>query len=137
MDLPHDARAFLTQQRVGRLATADADGLPHVVPVCFAIDASVIYMAIDEKPKTTLRLKRLRNIEENPNAALVVDVYDEDWSRLAWVMLRGPADVLTEGAEHTRAIEALRAKYPQYHSMDLDSRPVIRLTPQRLNSWGL
>ena len=137
MPLPHNARAFLEQQQVGRLATADADGAPHVVPVCFALVDDAVYIVIDRKPKSTTRLKRIRNIQENPRAALVVDFYDQDWSRLAWVMLRGSATVLAGDEEAGRAIAALRAKYPQYREMNLDGRPVIRLAAQHVASWGL
>ena len=92
-----ETRRFIDEQRVGRLATAGADGAPHVVPVVFALVDDDAYVVIDEKPKTTLRLRRLRNIAENPRAALLVDVYDEDWSRLRWAMLRGAASVLAPG----------------------------------------
>src|SRR5947208_13777474 len=103
---------FLQSQRVGHLATADAEGRPHVVPVCFAYLDGRIYIAIDEKPKRSLKLKRLRNIEENPEVAIVFDRYDEDWSRLAWVLVHGMATVLDRVTEHGRAIARLRAKYP-------------------------
>lgn len=129
-------RAFVARQRVGHLATSDEQTMPHVVPVCFAERDGSIYIVIDEKPKTTTRLRRLRNIEHNPQAALVLDRYTEDWSQLAWVMLRGRADTLHDGDEHSAAIAALREKYPQYREMALDDRPVIRLTPERVNSWG-
>src|SRR5258705_9856066 len=94
-------RRFLAQQRVGHLATADRGAVPHVVPVCFATAGDALYITIDEKPKrfggTTL--KRLRNIAENPVVAVVVDRYDEKWEKLGWVMLRGRAEILTEGSE--------------------------------------
>ena len=95
-----DQVRFTESQRVAHLATADANGRPHVVPVCFAYLNRRIYIAIDEKPKRSLRLKRLRNIEENPRVALVLDRYDEDWSRLAWVLVQGTAAVLDRGPEH-------------------------------------
>ena len=123
-------------RRVGHLATADAEGRPHVVPVCFAYLDGRIYIAIDEKPKRSLRLKRLRNIEENPRVALVFDRYDEDWSRLGWVMVRGTATVIDGGAEHERAVAELREKYEQYRSMTLEGRPVISVTVERVSSWG-
>ena len=95
-------RAFLLGRRVARLASADAQGEPHVVPVCFALSESSVYITIDRKPKRegARALKRLRNIAENPAVALVADHYEEDWSRLAWVMLRGRAEILHEGREH-------------------------------------
>jgi PPOX class probable F420-dependent enzyme len=129
-------REFVARQRIGHLATSDAQAMPHVVPVCFAEHDGVVYIVIDEKPKTTTYLRRLRNIASNPQAALVLDYYSEDWSRLGWVMLRGRADTLENGDEHRAAIAALRDKYPQYREMALDDRPVIRLTTERVNSWG-
>jgi PPOX class probable F420-dependent enzyme len=122
---------------VGHLATADANRAPHVVPVCFAATGAAVYITIDQKPKSSPRaLKRLRNILENPVAALVVDRYDEDWTRLGWVMLRGAAEVLTEGVEHDRAQEMLVARYPQYRRMQLADLPVIVIRIGRVNSWG-
>ncbi len=79
--------SFINQQPVGRLATADRTGQPHVIPVCFAYLAGDFFIAIDEKPKRTIRLKRLRNIAENPQVALVIDVYQADWSQLAWLLV--------------------------------------------------
>jgi len=103
-------REFLMAQRVGRLATADARGNPHVVPVCFAISGDTLYVTIDEKPKRAggRPLKRLRNMLDNASTAFVADRYDEDWSKLGWVMLRGRADILADGAEHDRAQALLR-----------------------------
>ena len=91
---PAWALALLRDARVGRLATADAAGRPLVVPVCYAADSARIYSAVDAKPKATRNLRRLRNIADNPQVSLVVDVWDEDWSRLAWVIVEGRADVL-------------------------------------------
>ena len=120
---------FIESQRVAHLATADASGRPHVVPVCFAyLDG--------RKPKRSLRLKRLRNIEENPQVTLVLDRYDEDWSRLAWVLVQGTATVLEGGTEHRQALAALREKYPQYREMRLEELPVIEITVGRVSSWG-
>jgi len=88
---------FLGSRRVGHLATADARGSPHLVPVCFAVSEGALYITIDQKPKGDVgALKRLRNIIENPVAAFVADRWDEDWSRLGWVMLRGPAEILSK-----------------------------------------
>jgi PPOX class probable F420-dependent enzyme len=130
-------RRFLLGRRMGHLATADAAGAPHVVPVCFAIAQDTLYITIDQKPKGSPRaLKRLRNIAENPQAAFVADHYDEDWTRLGWVMLRGPAEILDHGAEHDTAQELLRARYPQYRAMQLAELPVIALRVERATSWG-
>ncbi|MGH7095308.1 MAG: TIGR03668 family PPOX class F420-dependent oxidoreductase [Stellaceae bacterium] len=130
-------RRFLVHQRVGHLATADRAGAPHVVPVCYALGDGTLYIAIDQKPKRRdVPLKRERNIAENPNAAFVVDCYDEDWTRLGWVMLRGPVELLAEGDEYDRAQALCRARYPQLRAMDLYGLPVIALRIRRVASWG-
>jgi PPOX class probable F420-dependent enzyme len=101
------------EERVARLATVGADGRPHVVPICFALDGDTLYTAVDEKPKATRKLRRLANIEANPRVDVVIDHWDEDWTRLWWVRLAGTARVV----EHDeRALELLRAKYPQYRT---------------------
>src|SRR5262245_34715379 len=129
---------FLRAQRVGRLATADSRGNPHVVPVCFAIADDTLYVTIDEKPKqaSVRPLKRLRNMMDNPSVAFVADRYDEDWRQLGWVMLRGRADILADGPEHDRAQALLRERYTQYRAMQLDDLPVIALRIERVTSWG-
>ena len=130
-------RRFLDRSRVAHLATAGRDGAPHLVPVCFSVDGLSLYITVDEKPKRTdIALKRLRNIQENPAVAVTVDRWDEDWTRLAWIMLRGPADILDAGTEHDLAQERLRARYPQYQAMDLAPLPVIALRIGRVLSWG-
>lgn len=134
--LADNERHFLDRGRVGHLATADRGGAPHVVPVCYAITDTTLYITVDEKPKRAGRLKRLRNIDENPAVAIVVDRYDEDWGRLGWVMLRGRAEILNAGAEHDRAQSLLRARYPQLRTMALASLPVIALRIDRVSSWG-
>lgn len=131
-------KQFLEARRVGHLATADRFGAPHVVPVCYAVTDDAAYISIDEKPKQgdIPRMKRLRNIAENPAVALTVDRYDEDWSHLGWVMLRGVAEILQDGAEHDAAQALLRARYPQYHAMRLQELPVIAIRVTRATSWG-
>lgn len=137
MILSDERCRFILAQRVGRLATADVRGAPHVLPVCFALDGASLYITIDEKPKRAGRtLKRLRNIAENPRVAFVADRYDEDWRRLGWVMLRGRGDILDAGAEHDRAQALLRQRYTQYRAMQLDGLPVIALRIERVTSWG-
>ena len=134
---PAWALALLREARVGRLATADAAGRPLVVPVCYAFDGARCYSAVDAKPKRTRQLRRLKNIADNPQVSLVVDVWDEDWSRLCWVIVEGRAEVLTSGAAFTRAIDLLVAKYPQYPAMGLDRTQgaVIALAPERVLAW--
>jgi len=130
-------RRFLEHGRVGHLATADAMGAPHVIPVCYAIADQTLYITVDEKPKRRdIPLKRLRNIRENPKTAFVVDRYDEDWRRLGWVMLRGEAEILEAGSEHDHAQALLRERYPQYRAMQLAGLPVIALRIARIASWG-
>ncbi len=108
-----------------------------MVPVCFALDEASLYITVDEKPKRTdIPLKRLRNIQENPAVAFSVDRWSEDWTRLGWVMLRGTAEILSDGAEHDRAQDLLRQRYPQYRTMELAALPVIAVRLQRALSWG-
>ena len=135
---------FLAKARVARLATADADGRPHAIPVCFAYadlgyGSKAIYIVLDQKPKTTelTRLRRVRNILANPQAAFIVDHYDEDWQSLRYILVSCSAELL-EGAvdEAAQAIAVLREKYAQYRQMELDGNPVIKLTPQRHTAWS-
>ena len=118
-------------ERVARLATVGADGRPHVVPVCFALDGDVLYTAVDEKPKSTRRLRRLANIEANPQVELVVDHWDEDWSRLWWVRLAGRAEIVERDE---RALELLQAKYPQYREAP-PAGPFVVVTIERRSEW--
>ena len=136
--LSEHQRAFLNRRRVGHLATADRAAIPHVVPVCFAVDAGALFITIDAKPKRDRSpgLKRLRNIEENAAATFIADRYDEDWTRLGWVMLRGRTEILAAGAEHDAAQALLRARYPQLAAMAISALPVIALRIGRVTSWG-
>ena len=130
-------RRFVEGQRVAHLATADRLAEPHVVPVCFALADGVLYVTVDEKPKQTgAGLKRLRNIAENPQVAVMVDSYAEDWSRLGWVMQRRRAEILLEGQEHDAAQALLRARYPQLWTMQIAHLPVIAVRIARVTSWG-
>ena len=130
---------FVHAQRVARLATADGDGHPHVVPVCYAFDGVRFYTPLDEKPKRVAgsELRRVRNIEARHEASLLVDQYDDDWSRLGYVLVHGRADVLMpEDAAHAHALVLLRERYHQYRTMALETLPVIVITPDRVVSWG-
>ena len=131
-------KAFIRFARVARLATADRKGRPFVVPICYVFDGQELYSPIDEKPKqaSPLLLKRVRNIRANPHVSVVVDRYDDDWQRLAYVLIIGKAKVLVKGQKHKRAVLLLRRKYPQYRQMAIHDRPIIRITPIRLKSWG-
>ena len=131
--------AFVRSQRIARLATSDADGHPHVVPVCFAFDGSRFYTPLDEKPKRVgqLQLRRVRNIEARHEAMLLLDQYDEDWSRLGYVQVYGHAGLLMPGEPgHAEALLLLRQRYVQYTSMALEEYPLIVITPQRIVAWG-
>ena len=130
--------AFLEAQRVARLATVDETGRPHVLPVCFAALDGALYTPIDEKPKRgdPRALRRVRNILARPWVCLVADHYEDDWTRLAWLQVRGPAALVEDPAERARAFARLRDRYPQYRAMDLESRPLIRITPDRATSWS-
>lgn len=136
-DVPAWALALLREARVGRLATADAAGRPLVVPVCYAFHGTRCYSAVDGKPKSTRNLRRLRNIADNPQVSLVVDVWDEDWRNLAWVIVEGRAEVLTGGAAFTDAVDRLVAKYPQYRALQLDRQQgaVVAVTADRILAW--
>lgn len=127
---------FVRGQPVARMATADAEGRPFVVPICFAWVDGRLYTPIDEKPKSGRPLRRLRNIEANPQVAIVFDRYDDDWQRLAWVLVRGTAALVTDEREKGKAVTALRRRYNQYRSMALEQLPIIRVIPEHVASWG-
>lgn len=130
--------SFITSRRVARLATADAFGKPHAVPICYAFDGVSVYSAIDLKPKRVdaRRLKRVRNILENPEVAVIIDDYSEDWSALAYVLVRGPAELMAEGEERDRAADLLRDKYPQYGDLLPDDTAILKITPRDVSGWG-
>ena len=131
-------RRFVAMARVARMATVDEAGMPTVLPICFWLDGKRLYQIIDEKPKRVdgADLKRVRNLRANPSMAVVVDRWAEDWTRLGWVLLRGRGDVLAGGAEHVRAVAALREKYAPYRKMALEDQLLIRMTVQSVRSWG-
>jgi coenzyme F420-0:L-glutamate ligase / coenzyme F420-1:gamma-L-glutamate ligase len=132
-------RAKLDAARVARLATLDEQQSPHLVPVCFALNANVFYSAIDRKPKRVApkRLARLRNIKKTPQVALLVDHYEENWTLLWYVLVRGKAKLVSAPAERKRALQSLREKYPQYRGgMLQENAPLLRITPERITAWG-
>ncbi len=128
---------FLDGQRIAHFATIDEAGKPHIVPICFALVDGAVYTAIDEKPKRgdPSALRRVRNIRANPDVCILVDTYDEDWTRLRWLQVRGRADLVTDPMDRSRGLAALRNRYPQYQQMDLESRPLIRVTPMQVVQW--
>ncbi len=136
----------LHRRRTAALATVDAAGRPHIVPVCFAVVEGRIAISLDEKPKRVPpeRLQRVRNIERNPAVCLMIDDYDEDWSRLAWLQVHGRATILVPGDDggdadavwRISAIAVLRQRYPPYRAMALESRPLLCIHPERVVRWS-
>jgi PPOX class probable F420-dependent enzyme len=148
--LSADERRLLSEARRAVLATLDPEGRPRLVPICHVLahavepDAPpVLYTPIDEKPKVAADpadLARLRDIRARPLVSVLVDRWDEDWSRLAWVRVHGSAAILEDGPatreEHDAAVSALRRKYPQYVAQRIDDRPIIRIAIERVRSWA-
>jgi PPOX class probable F420-dependent enzyme len=132
------ARSRFAAARVARLATVTAEGRPHLVPVTFALDADTIYTAVDDaKPKATLRLARLRNIEANPAVALLADHYDDDdWDALWWVRADGTGTVHEPGERAAvHAVELLKERYPQ-HRAEPPEGPVLTVDVTRWSGWS-
>lgn len=135
-----DPKVSFTRSPVARLATSTPDGRPHLVPVVFAValdgpdDNDVVYSAVDAKPKTTQRLRRLANIRSNARVSLIVDNYADDWTQLWWVRVDGVAAIHSDGEAMQTGYRLLHAKYPQYQSVSLDG-PVIAVTVRRWSSW--
>ena len=133
---------FIKTHRVARLATADAAGRPAVIPICYVFNGDWFYSVIDQKPKRVdlMQLRRLRNIRVNPDVALVIDDYSENWSELVYVLVHGVATIIDadESAEVERAaaIAALRSKYEQYRSMAIDRNPLIKIVPNQVRLWS-
>ncbi len=121
--------------RVARLATVGADGRPHTVPICFALDNRTLYFAVDAKPKRTTDLKRLRNIAANPSVSILVDHYEDDWARLWWVRLDGTARVVTGDAEVEKAQHLLSQRYAQYRAAR-PAGPVVAVAIEGVTGWA-
>ena len=141
ISISNDIRLRLEEARVARLSTLDSRRRPHIVPICFVFDHKCFYSAIDAKPKSVVpqQLARVRNILARPQVALLIDEYDEDWTRLWFVLIRGRAQIVPMSArrERGRAISKLREKYRQYAGKMLrDDATIIRITPERFTSWG-
>jgi len=120
---------------VARLATVGADGRPHIVPITFALDEDTMFFAIDFKPKKTADLQRLRNIEANPSVSVLVDHYDEDWTKLWWVRADGSARIVIDGALFENGIALLTQRYAQYRSAR-PAGPVVSIAIQRMTGWS-
>ena len=128
-------RGLVPPAPVGRLATVRRDGRPHVVPICFAVTDDVVYSAVDDKPKRHRHLQRISNVTATGAASLLIDEYDDDWSRLWWVRLDGQARLVDDTAEAERAISSLRDKYSQYRDQP-PSGPVLALDVERWVGWS-
>jgi PPOX class probable F420-dependent enzyme len=129
-----EARRRVSEARVGRLASIDAQGRPHVVPICFALVGEQVVSVVDHKQKRTLDLRRLDNVRRNPAVQLVIDHYDDDWSMLWWVRVSGEARVIEGGAARDDAIDVLTEKYSQYR----ERRPpgsVLVIDIVEVSSW--
>jgi PPOX class probable F420-dependent enzyme len=128
---PEEARERFASARVARLATADAEGVPHIVPLVFALDGETIYSAVDAKPKRTTDLKRLRNVAANPRVALLADHYAEDWDVIWWARADGTGRVLDGSPE---AVALLRERYAQYRDAPPEG-PVLAVDVERWSGW--
>jgi PPOX class probable F420-dependent enzyme len=129
----HEPR--LAAARVARLATTDPDGRPHLVPIVFVLDGRTLYSAVDRKPKRSRTLRRIENARARPDVTILVDHYEDDWSRLWWVRLRGRARVLDDGAERKRALALLAEKYPQYRAEAPDGA-VLAVDVAEVREWA-
>jgi PPOX class probable F420-dependent enzyme len=134
MEIAEMRRRFAAA-RVARLATVRPDGRPHLVPVCFAVDGDRVASVVDEKPKRSAELARLANVRAHPAASLLVDEYDEDWTRLWWVRADGRGVVIEGGAAHEQAVDRLAAKYAQYREVR-PSGAVLVITVERWSGWS-
>ena len=128
-------RYRISDSMVARLATIGRDGRPHIVPITFALGEDELYFAVDHKPKRTTHLQRLRNIEANPAVSVLVDQYEDDWSRLWWVRVDGRARIVNAGELHDQAVELLCAKYAQYRSLP-PGGPVVAIAIERMSGWS-
>jgi PPOX class probable F420-dependent enzyme len=133
----HEAilRQRVEAARVARLATTDPDGRPHLVPIVFVLDGDTLYSAVDAKPKRSRTLRRIENARERPDVTVLVDHYEDDWTRLWWVRLRGRARVLDGGEEAERALGLLAAKYEQY-ATERPGLPVLAIDVVEWRGWS-
>jgi PPOX class probable F420-dependent enzyme len=140
MDIDPAIEKFMERARIARLATANSESRPYLVPVVFVFDGNYFFIPIDEKRKTIKpeKLKRVKNINENPNVALLIDEYSEDWTKLAFVMVQGRASIVNKSQEKNmrlrEAYKKLRAKYPQYRKTGLGEM-CIMIKPKKIASW--
>ena len=132
-----EVKQFIHEHRVGRMATANTKGQPHLIPFCYAYCDPFLYMALDRKSKQVpiQKLQRVQNIMSNPKVAILIDDYFENWDRLVFVLLRGQAKLISASAEREHAITLLKRKYRQYEKMDIDQCPVIKITISSYSTW--
>ncbi len=131
--------AFIAQMRVARLATADTEGRPFVVPICYAFDGELFYTPLDQKPKRVevRELRRVKNLLARPEASLLIDQYADDWSQLGYLLVQTQAQIVEPGDPlHFQGLPLLRARYTQYRMMTLEELPMIVLTPKQITAWG-
>jgi PPOX class probable F420-dependent enzyme len=131
----HEMRRRIKTAMVARLATVGRDGRPHIVPITFATDQDSLYFAIDFKPKKTPDLQRLRNIEANPAVSVLLDHYEDDWTKLWWVRIDGSARIVIDGAQFDRGIELLMERYSQYRA-ERPAGPVVAIAIERMSGWS-
>jgi PPOX class probable F420-dependent enzyme len=140
VEISEPVRRFILSHPVARLATAAQNGKPHVIPFCYAFDGACFYFVVDEKPKreTGKPLKRIRNMLENPQVALVIDDYSDDWTQLAYVLVSGSAQLVADETEYATALALLRERYPQYRAMALSfaRNTMVRISPKKILAWG-
>ncbi|MEV4969739.1 TIGR03668 family PPOX class F420-dependent oxidoreductase [Streptomyces scopuliridis] len=132
------AREHFSRARIARLATIDADGRPHLVPAVFALTGDTVAFAVDHKPKSSTRLKRLANIRAHPEVCLLVDGYDEDWDRLWWARADGRATVLPpaeDSAASARYVGLLTRKYRRQYADRPPEGPVVEIAVARWSGW--
>jgi PPOX class probable F420-dependent enzyme len=132
---PDEARRRFAAARVAHLATADAAGAPHIVPITFALDGETLFTAVDAKPKLGTPLRRFANVADNARVSVLVDAYDEDWTRLWWARADGEAAVLDSGPALDRALALVRARYVQYADVDLTG-PALQISVDRWSGWS-
>jgi len=130
-----EAKQRLAESKMARLATVSDEGQPHIVPIVFALDGDTLYFAVDAKPKTTTNLKRLKNIASNPAVSVLVDHFEDDWSKLWWVRADGTARVITDESDAQRATELLVTKYAQYRTAR-PAGPVVAIQIDRITGWS-
>lgn len=132
---PEQARARLQAARSTRLATASAEGIPHLVPITFAVEGDQLFFAIDHKPKSSMALRRLDNIRANPYVSVLADHYDDDWTQLWWVRADGAAAIWDDSPAREHALDLLAARYPQY-TETRPAGPVVAITLTRISGWS-